>query len=130
MRGEASMQINYRALHICCRNGQSSALIGLLAALDTESSRDRIVNLGNYKSQTALHLAVKYGDSACVHYLLANGSYLANCQFYDISQVPVGIKSTTKEILSLIYLPTRSMKTSTRTSSFRPAIGRTYSIWE
>jgi len=31
------------------------------------------VNVTNQRGQTPLHVAVRYGDSACVHYLLTNG---------------------------------------------------------
>uniref|UniRef100_A0A5S6QYQ4 ANK_REP_REGION domain-containing protein n=1 Tax=Trichuris muris TaxID=70415 RepID=A0A5S6QYQ4_TRIMR len=61
-------------LHKAVRNRQPFALRVFLKAMEDRPDRLAIVNRQNFRSQTALHLAVRCDEPDCVHYLMAAGA--------------------------------------------------------
>ncbi|KRZ38084.1 Nuclear factor NF-kappa-B subunit [Trichinella pseudospiralis] len=61
-------------LHLAVRNRQPFALRVVLKVLNDSPDKTNILNHKNFRKQTALHLAVRCGESDCVHYLMAAGA--------------------------------------------------------
>ncbi|KRY30190.1 Nuclear factor NF-kappa-B subunit [Trichinella spiralis] len=96
-------------LHLAVRNRQPFALRVVLKVLNDSPDKANILNHKNFRKQTALHLAVRSGESDCVHYLMAAG---ANRSLVDGNGCTVAhyLSSTFNEDIyrDILFPPTNS----------------------
>ncbi|KRZ06444.1 Nuclear factor NF-kappa-B subunit [Trichinella zimbabwensis] len=96
-------------LHLAVRNRQPFALRVVLKVLNDSPEKTNILNHKNFRKQTALHLAVRCGESDCVHYLMAAG---ANRSLLDSNGCTVAhyLSSTFNEDIyrDILFPPTNS----------------------
>ncbi|KHJ41746.1 death domain protein [Trichuris suis] len=85
-------------LHKAVRNRQPFALRIFLKAIEDRADRLEILNQQNFRSQTALHLAIRCDEPDCVHYLVAAGAD-RSLQDYNGSTVAHQLSDTFNEAI-------------------------------